>query len=69
MSLYHQVTNSFMDYLNVMLKLNTMETQINSSITSIRFFRGFSKELQAKFSGKVQHVLTLKRRKIKFHTA
>lgn len=63
-NLYHQVTSKFEEYLDVLLKINKMESQINHSLYSIRFFRTFNEELRNKFSNKVQGVLRLKRRKI-----
>jgi len=63
-SLYYQVTQRFEEFLQVILKINKMEEQINNSIYGVRFFRRFNQELQHKFSNKVKTVLKLKRRKI-----
>jgi len=63
-SLYHQITHRFEEFLEILLKLNNLESQIHNSVYSIRFFKNFNNELRQKLSSKVQGVLTLKRRKI-----
>jgi len=63
-SLYHQITHRFEEFLEILLKLNNLESQIHNSVYSIKFFKNFNNELRHKLSSKVQGVLTLKRRKI-----
>jgi len=64
LNLYYQITSRFQEFLDVILKLNQMEAQIQNCLYSIKFFRNFNKELKTKCSDKVQNVLRLKRRKI-----
>ena len=63
-NLYHQVTSRFEEYLDVLLKINQLENQIQTSLYSIKFFKNFNLELRNKFSGKVQGVLRVNRRKL-----
>jgi len=63
-NLYYQITNKFQAFLDVILKLNQMELQIQNSLYSIRFLRSFNADLKNTCSDKVTKTLRLKRRKI-----
>ncbi len=63
-NLFYQITDKFQAFLDVILKLNQMEVQINNSLQSIKFIKTANGSFKGNCAERVEKTLRLKRRKI-----
>jgi vacuolar protein sorting-associated protein 54 len=64
MNLFYQITSRFQEFLDVILKLNEMEKQIENCLNGIHFLRNNNKDYKTKLIAPSVKILTLKRRQL-----
>lgn len=63
-NLHYQITERFQEFLDVILKINQMEAQIENALYEIKFFRGFNQMLKEDSKQNVLKISKLQKRKI-----